>query len=627
MLLATGLRAYHLGWPPLWADEAESTINALAILETGLPRGHYLGLPSYENVFVQPWPESAEYAFRDISYSDRDLAVYHGWLPLYAIAGALRLAGVTPDAARHGPPVRDGTTVQLVHWTAVPRAPALVFSALLVLLAFALGRRTGGEGAGWAMAAACAAGGIFVWFGRQARYYSPALAVTALCGLAIWTACRRGLLRDHLLAGLSLALAFHTHVLTAIAAGALYLVAALLFSDNRRDALRGVAAGGATAALLVLPWAVWAGFFDLRQRIPAAHRLLDARSLLHSLPSANPAVLAALVVAPALAAVLLLRARRRGLPARWRGALAEQGRAIAFAGLWFAISWASFVLLAPAASYFVLRLKLQVAVPGLLFLTLVIASAIRVVRPSVPAWATPLVLVLLLVAARQVPPPLFPAEAPGGEHELVRLMRSWRLAPGARVYAMPANQFALTYYGALPVQSVSAVRRSWLDGFASDLVILDGRWYEPLDEREVRRLAALFGVQPTPAQVRTLAQGAVRRATEERLREDGYPVAGAVEGSDALSAALVEATRRHTAEFVANAVKGTPLGQAARFEHWGEFWRFFFFWFAEPAEHLGANLNFRRRALRGRVHVLPSGWTVYDCRPNPGEPPLVSDAP
>ena len=104
VLLALVLRGAWLGSPLLWIDEAESAINALTIVDHGVPVDHHLGLPLYENTLVRPWPESAEYEFRDLSYSDRGLAVYHSWLPLYAIAGALRLAGVTPQAARLGTP-------------------------------------------------------------------------------------------------------------------------------------------------------------------------------------------------------------------------------------------------------------------------------------------------------------------------------------------------------------------------------------------------------------------------------------------------------------------------------------------------------------------------------------------
>src|SRR6185503_9730492 len=93
---ATCLRAWNLSAPLFWVDEAESTINALTIVREGLPVNHYMGLPIYENTLVDPWPSNPEYEFKDISYSDRGVAVYHGWLPLYSIAASLRVAGIKP---------------------------------------------------------------------------------------------------------------------------------------------------------------------------------------------------------------------------------------------------------------------------------------------------------------------------------------------------------------------------------------------------------------------------------------------------------------------------------------------------------------------------------------------------
>jgi hypothetical protein len=147
-LVAVLLRAHNLGAPTLWTDEAESAINGLTVLAEGVPADHYLGQPLYENTLVRPWPESPEYEFRDISYSDRGLAVYHGWLPLYAIAVAFRLAGVTPDEARQGAPLRDVTAAEIRRWTAVPRWPALAFNAVFVLAAYGLGRATHGPSLG-----------------------------------------------------------------------------------------------------------------------------------------------------------------------------------------------------------------------------------------------------------------------------------------------------------------------------------------------------------------------------------------------------------------------------------------------------------------------------------------------
>src|SRR5688572_1578708 len=91
--MAIALRAHRLDVPTLTVDEAESALNALTILAEGVPGDQFLGLPLYENTLVRPWPESPEYEFRDLSYSDRGVAIYHSWIPLYAIAGAFRLSG------------------------------------------------------------------------------------------------------------------------------------------------------------------------------------------------------------------------------------------------------------------------------------------------------------------------------------------------------------------------------------------------------------------------------------------------------------------------------------------------------------------------------------------------------
>ncbi len=58
----------------LSVDEAESSINALTILERGYPSDRYLGLPIYENVLLTTSPTSEEYEFKDSSYSDRGMA-------------------------------------------------------------------------------------------------------------------------------------------------------------------------------------------------------------------------------------------------------------------------------------------------------------------------------------------------------------------------------------------------------------------------------------------------------------------------------------------------------------------------------------------------------------------------
>ena len=97
VLLATLTRLINLGATPFWVDEAESCINAFTILDTGLPLDHYQGQPIFENALSRPWPDHPEYEFKDSSYSDRGVAIYHGWLPLYSIALSFKAFGIKPD--------------------------------------------------------------------------------------------------------------------------------------------------------------------------------------------------------------------------------------------------------------------------------------------------------------------------------------------------------------------------------------------------------------------------------------------------------------------------------------------------------------------------------------------------
>ena len=99
-------------------------------------------------------------------------------------------------------------------------------------------------------------------------------------------------------------------------------------------------------------------------------------------------------------------------------------------------------------------------------------------------------MLALLLASGQLRPPSSWSAATAGEYETSRLVRSWRLGEAARVYALPNVHLVLTYYTGVPVQSVSAVRREWLDAFDRDLVIVDHPWYETLAPEEVARIAA-----------------------------------------------------------------------------------------------------------------------------------------
>src|SRR5262249_42444393 len=225
MVLAYGtlLRAGNLGAKPFRVDEAESSINALTILQYGVPVDHYLGLPLYENTLIRPWPESDEYEFKDSSYSERGLVVYHGWLPLYVLAATYALAGVSPDEDPAAVRVQHSAT-EVRRRTVIGRLPGVLFGVVFLLALFAAAREWYGPDAAWAALAAGVVCEPAIYFARQARYYSATLALGVGAALVIGRVARRGQWGDFLLAALAAVLLFHTHTLSFFAAGAAALL-------------------------------------------------------------------------------------------------------------------------------------------------------------------------------------------------------------------------------------------------------------------------------------------------------------------------------------------------------------------------------------------------------------------
>ena len=147
-LLLGGLacRIYDLGRLPLLSDEAESSINAFTILQKGVPGDSYQGQPLFENVMVRRWPDNPEFEFRDISYSDRHIAAYHGWLPLYAIALSFRLFGITSSPAGMLRPQYD--EAERLRRTIAARLPSVFFGLLCIVAIYLVGCRLQGRETG-----------------------------------------------------------------------------------------------------------------------------------------------------------------------------------------------------------------------------------------------------------------------------------------------------------------------------------------------------------------------------------------------------------------------------------------------------------------------------------------------
>src|SRR6516165_7554005 len=166
ILLLTGLacRIYDLGRLPLWSDEAESSVNAFTILERGVPADTYQGQPIYENWMVKPWPGNSEFEFRDISYNDRGVAVYHAWLPLFSIALSFRLLGITP--ARAGAMRPQYSAAERRRRTIAARLPSVFFGMLCILGFYLAGSRLQSRGTGLIAAFLGTFLAVHIWYSQ-----------------------------------------------------------------------------------------------------------------------------------------------------------------------------------------------------------------------------------------------------------------------------------------------------------------------------------------------------------------------------------------------------------------------------------------------------------------------------
>jgi len=269
--LGIWVRLDWMGRSSLWCDEAESSINALTILDRGLPLNEYLGIPVYENTLTEAWDGHPEYEFRDSSYSPQGLAVYHGWLPLYSIAASQALFGLRPDQPEEPPRVLHGAG-EIAWRTVAPRAPAVIFAALCMLLTFLLARDLGGTAAGFAALTLTAFNARTVEFGYQARYYSATLLMTVFAAWCLLRVVRRGRWADFLFLGLAEALLFHTHQFSAMVFAVVAAFTAPVIVRRKSWFLKSLA-GGTVAAALILPWIWFSGFLHTASSVPKAYKL------------------------------------------------------------------------------------------------------------------------------------------------------------------------------------------------------------------------------------------------------------------------------------------------------------------------------------------------------------------
>ena len=388
------IRMQYLDERPFWVDEAESSINALTILEHGYPTDTYLGIPIYENTHVWLWPDNPEYEFRDVSYSENHFAVYHGWLPLYAIAASFAVYGIEPDHAG-GSLVPKHDLVEQKRRTKAARLPAVFFAALFLVAVFLGGKALYGSEAGWA---ALMIGAIYPYHlqvSNQARYYSAQVTLTTACCVLLWLVVKECKWTHVVLAGVSFVLLFHTHLLSFLTAAVMAGISLPVVMRRHRDWLKKMILFGALVAAGSLPWVIITRFYDHQSRIPRAWPFLRIPAdLLIYPPFRLWTVIPGLLI---LIVVVLVYVNRERVSREVTDSAERLDPVILFLGGWAMVGYVAFLLLIPAVSLSASRVNLSYWGPLFLLASAMCAALARILRPRFSHRASAVLTSLLML--------------------------------------------------------------------------------------------------------------------------------------------------------------------------------------------------------------------------------------
>jgi hypothetical protein len=479
MLAGLACRLFDLSRLPLWSDEAESSINALTILEKGVPADSYQGNPLYENWMVRIWPDNPEYEFRDISYSDRKMAVYHSWLPLYSIAFSFRLLGITAGPSGALRP-QYGSAER--RWRSIAaRVPSVFFGTLCILGFYLAGVRLRDRQTGLLAAFLAAFLAIHISYSQTARYYAASAAAITFCFWATLAMRQSARWRDFLFGSFLFSLLFYTHLLA-------FAVAFLMWAIAMATRVREWRLIGSKVVVFLLgvaglctPWLIATDFLHYNSQIPRAWKRLNLPGDLiigHLLFSEFGFVLLIGIILAGAAAI-----RRGRMSARFVAPLRRYEAALVFSYLWLILSYFVFFFNIPAPSFIVGRLSLVLLPATLLIVAMIFCSVAAIVsKRNAPFLATIGAVAFILISNWRHPHNLRLATLGLTEADdilppthlvdtAVEYLRTMPINGATRLFASPDMQFVLTFYTGMLVQSIVPVRKQYLDDYPGDIIL------------------------------------------------------------------------------------------------------------------------------------------------------------
>ncbi len=626
IVVGTLFRALYLATPALWVDEAESAINGLSIHNYGVPVGEYLGLPVFENTLIRVNDSDPEYAFDDASYNRDGVAIYHGWLPLYAIAASQWLFGIEPGQEA----LEEPRSLAQMRWrTAAARLPAVLFSAAFLWMIFLLARSTFGEPAAWTALVAAAFSHSLVWLGHQARYYSLTLLLTATVLWLLMRLARHGRTRDYLLALPVYVLLFYTHLLSFFVA-VLSFGALLPWLMRHRFWLLHLIGFAVAGLMLTLPWLIETDYLSYLGEIPRAWSLLQLPQDLFVYPALKADLMALYLIGVLILAAVWWLGHGRHQRDRLNWILP-----VYLLVAWSLIAYFAYLFLIPAPSFFFNRVSLVLLVPGTVLAAAVFAYPAQRLLGRYAVFVAPVLCLLFLVAVDRVrwqaPADIKSADTYAPVNQLAGL----GLSEAARYFAPPNDQLPLSYYSNIPFQSIAPIRKTFLDSWPGEIVFVERAVTKPYAEiispRMLMSAAALAGDSLSATEAKAMSLRLASRPERELAAASGVRLVPPLQPVPAYAMPLLERYRalldEQTADWLAQEMPA-PIRHDYELRNATDWWRTFFYRFVDPESRRGTGANYYERLCQAEVYVEPgSYWKVsVSRRPVDANDPCPVDA-
>jgi hypothetical protein len=618
LVVAGGIavRAVNLDAHPFWCDEAESAINALTILDHGYPSDTYLGLPIFENTLVWQWPEHAEYEFRDVSYSDRHTAVYHGWLPLYAIAASLALHGIHPDHPQ-SPLAARNDVEEFKRRTIAARLPGVLFGAMFLVLAFIAGKLLYSREAGWAAMLLATFHPWHIQLCRQSRYYSATVTLTLACFLLLWLMVKYGKWRHFAIGAVAFTFLFHTHLLSWLTSMEMLALLTPVLLYRHAGAFRKLATFGGILAGGILPWIAATGFYRHFGRIPRAWPYLSLPHdlLLYPAAGARNVAIAAAFTALVVYALTAHSAAARGL----KGPLLRACDPLGHLAVWLAFGYLNFLLLMPAASFTPSRLNLSYWGPAMLFIPIMFAAVIGALAPRATLVLTPVACLLLLVPAGPNRPDVDTRRDWQNLEQVVTELMSEPLRNGTKLYGIPNDHLVLAFYTGLPFQSIAPVRKRFLDQYPGDVIFVDTMAppefqvdRRPLSPGLIQESALQLGYTLDADGSRRWSDLLLTRDYRQRTERDVTGVEPRMEELPPFAVPFLTARREFERYQIRTAAQLHPITRGYDVADWPDWMKVIFYRFVDANSRRSTKSNYAERLRGSRATLLTaSGRVIY----------------